>query len=170
MTLPLFESYREIPLTRGLVAKVDAEDYDKVSSFRWCALQSRDTFYAYRVKVIDGKRTAIYMYRFVMSENDKVIVIDHINHDTLDNRKSNLRRATNAQNHHNQKMLRTNKLGLKGIYATKRGRPFEALIRFNGKNIHIGRFDDPVEAARAYDRKAVELFGEFAYVNFPEAN
>lgn len=86
--------------------------------------------------------------------------IDHINHDRADNRISNLRIASRAQNGMNQKIHRDNRTGFKGV--TKAGNRFAAQIRVNGKMKHIGNFATPQEAADAYKRYAESVWGEFA--------
>jgi len=93
-------------------------------------------------------------------------VVDHINHSTTDNRKSNLRIATNAQNSANSRLSANNTTGYKGV-TIRRGR-YAAQICVMGKRKIVGRFDCPKQAALAYDAAAVNAFGEFAYLNFPE--
>ena len=109
------------------------------------------------------------MHRQIMKA-PKGMVVDHIDGNGLNNRRSNLRICTPRQNQWNRCPLKTRKQTspFKGVqYPTGKSRPY-ARIQYNGKTIHIGVFDSEVEAAQAYDRKAVELFGEFAYLNFPE--
>jgi hypothetical protein len=83
--------------------------------------------------------------------------VDHKNHDTLDNRRGNLRPATRSQNLANQR-----RKGTKGVFHTPYGR-WLAKIGFNGKKIYLGTFSTKAEAQAAYANKAVELFGEFAF-------
>lgn len=93
---------------------------------------------------------------------------DHINHNTLDNRRPNLRIATVAQNCQNRKPHRNNKLGLKGVCAhTPRPGLYRAYIRGNDVQRTLGYFHDPIEAARVYDAAVREMWGEFAVTNFP---
>lgn len=94
---------REIPLTQGMVALVSDEDYEKVSQYKWHAsLESRGTkWYACRRETIDGKRVKIRMHRFVMGlppGKDDPRVVDHINHNSLDNRRENLEVITQEEN------------------------------------------------------------------------
>jgi hypothetical protein len=93
--------------------------------------------------------------------------IDHINHNGLDNRRQNLRVCSGYQNQYNRIKYPTSQY--KGIFARKRksGIAYVAVVKFNQKRYYAGTYDTPIEAARAYDRKARELFGEFACVNFP---
>ncbi len=91
------EDFRLIPLTQGKFAIVSAEDYDRLAQHKWCAVKGRDTFYAKRV----SKGRVVSMHREIMRA-PKGVVCDHKNHDGLDNRKSNLRLCTSAQNQYNK--------------------------------------------------------------------
>lgn len=95
-------------------------------------------------------------------------VVDHINGNQLDNRKSNLRICTQAENVCNNRRLRKGKSShlFKGVHLSRSGR-WVAQIQKNGKIYHLGTFDSEFDAARAYDKKAKELHGEFASLNFP---
>lgn len=109
----------------------------------------------------NGKDTGIARVIVAAQKNE---VVDHINHDTLDNRRCNLRVCTNQQNSMNQRPQAGKSSKYKGVSKTIK---YQASISYNGKSIHLGVFDDEIEAAKAYDVKAKELFGEFAYLNFP---
>lgn len=152
---------REIPLTRGKVALVDDADYEHVSRFKWTALFNPDNgkWYARRVS---GGRT-LYLHRFLMSAA-KGVHVDHKNGDGLDCRRGNLRFADNSQNHQNMRRLSTNTSGYKGVHP--RGRRWVATITLKKKSYWCGTYDTAEDAARAYDEKALELFGEFALPNF----
>jgi hypothetical protein len=96
------------------------------------------------------------------------MVIDHANGDTLDNRKVNLRICTRADNKRNRGIPSNNTLGYKGVALTKSKKRYMARIGSGrGKHMYLGTYDTIEEAARAYDAKAKELFGEYAYLNFP---
>ena len=96
----------------------------------------------------------------------KGLFVDHINHDGLDNRKSNLRLCTQRQNNQTQRPRgKTSKY--KGVYWNKRAKKFMASICIDGKKKSLGYFIDEVAAAKSYDKAAKKLFGEFAYLNFP---
>lgn len=157
------EDYRLIPLTQGKFAIVDAEDYDWLSKYKWCAWKNENAFYACRTE----KGHTVFMHRMIMSA-PKGLMCDHIDHNGLNNRKSNLRLCTPAQNVHNKRPQRDSSSKYKGVGSKKQSRKWEARIRFQGKLYHLGDFDNQMEAAMAYDDKAAELFGEFAYLNFPE--
>ena len=97
--------------------------------------------------------------------DDGSLVVDHINGDPLDNRKSNLRICTQHNNLFNQK--RGNKFGYKGVVKFFSGK-YQAMIWDGKKNNHLGMFESKEDAARAYDKAAKELHGEYAYLNFPD--
>ena len=96
--------------------------------------------------------------------------IDHIDGNGLNNQRKNLRACTRAENVRNRKKPKLNKEKYMGIrtYNGKRKTSYRAIIGHNRKVYHLGMFASPEDAARAYDKKAVELFGKFARVNFPE--
>ena len=154
-----------IPLTQGKFTIVDAEDYDRLNRYQWYACKCKSTYYAGRV---EGGRT-IRMHREIMRA-PKGVLVDHINHNGLDNRKSNLRLCTNAQNCYNQRASSNGSSRYKGVSWHKCSRKWSARIRCEGKFYNLGDFEDEIEAAMVYDDKAVELFGEFAYLNLPETN
>lgn len=106
------------------------------------------------------------MHRVIMGE-PRGLVVDHIDGNSLNNRRSNLRVCTVSQNHQNQR-FRGGLSRYKGVCFLKKINKWRANIGFDGRRMHIGCFDNEVDAAKAYDRKAGELFGEFAYLNFPE--
>jgi HNH endonuclease/AP2 domain len=165
------EDYRLIPLTHGQFAKVDAADFDWLMTWKWHALPDRNVgFRAARDthRKIDGKRTnkRFLMHREIIACPEGMFV-DHINGDPLDNRRVNLRICTFKQNRYNSRKRKEGKNSpFKGVY---RNRKFwRAVIMKDRKYLHIGNFGSQEEAARAYDSKARELFGEFAHLNFPE--
>jgi len=116
------------------------------------------------------KRSTIKMHRIIMN-TPSFLKTDHINHDGLDNRKVNLRICSSQQNCMNAIPFGAIKYkGVSVLYKNKSGKVYEANIRFDRIKTRIGIFKDPVLAAKAYDIKAKELFGEFAYLNFPQIN
>lgn len=156
-------SIMAIPLTQGLFALVDGEDYEQLSKHKWYAKKNRNTFYA--VRMIYKPKKTILMHRVIMNAQPRE-EIDHRTRYGLDNRKTNLRFCTHAQNLQNQQSQNgTSKY--KGVCWHNRDKKWHTQIKHNGKNIHIGYFNNEIEAAKAYDRKAKELFGDFAYLNFP---
>ena len=156
------KSVRYVPLTKGKFAIVDAEDYERVRRYLWCASGSGKRMYAYR----NDHGKTIAMHRF-LTNCPKGMVVDHIDGNGLNNRQSNLRVCTQQQNLYNSRPKgRSSKY--KGVCRDRAKNKWVVYVRHNGRNILVGRFDDEIEAARAYDRKAFELFGEYAYLNFPQ--
>ena len=96
----------------------------------------------------------------------KNLLVDHINHDGLNNTRKNLRLATHAQNKRNQRSFKPASSKYKGVYYAKQEKAYRADIQYNGKKIFLGRFKKETDAAKAYDKKAKELFAEFACLNF----
>lgn len=111
-------------------------------------------------------RETCYLARVVLKQKLQKR-IDHINRNRFDNRKSNLRLCTHQQNNFNVGP-KGNLTGLKGVVLHKKTNRIYARIQKDGVQYHIGSFKTPKEAALAYDKRARELFGEFAYLNFPE--
>lgn len=158
----------KVPLAQGQVAIVDDEDFERVSAFEWEARwhPGTRTFYAVR-KVWVGRKVVqtVALHRWILNAPEGVLV-DHRDGNTLDCRKANLRTATHAQNSRNSAQHRDNTSGFKGV--SKSGKKWAAYITVNRKPQYLGRFDKPVDAARAYDQAARKHFGEFARLNFPK--
>jgi hypothetical protein len=157
--LPQGDSVRLIPLGEGTYTYVDAGDYEELSRYTW----RLENGYASRYE--NGKR--IFMHRQIMRPPDDMVV-DHIDASRANNCRCNLRVCTHAENQRNQRKRRDSHSRFKGVFLNKRRRKWYAVCRGAGKGHWRGYFDDEVEAARAYDRMAVELFPEFARVNFPK--
>lgn len=160
---------RVISLTRGFEAIVDAEDFEWLSQWKWTALcrRGRETIYAYR-HLHNGRRYAgcVLMHRQIIGIlGSSELRVDHINHNGLDNRRRNLRIATQQQNLWNARRRKTSVF--KGV-RKRHNRNFQAYIKLGGRFVTIGSFLDAEEAARAYDKVARENFGEFACCNFEE--
>lgn len=157
----------EIPLTQNKIALIDKEKFDLVSQFKWHARKDRHIFYAStNTKNCNGTRLYLSMHRLIMQPpND--LQIDHINGDGLDNRLENLRIVYKAQNLFNQrKRAKNTSSQYKGVYLHKKKQKWQAQIQHNKKVIYLGYFHKEKDAARAYDMKARELFGEYACLNF----
>jgi hypothetical protein len=150
---------RRIPLGEGQFAIVDAADYEWLKQHQWHFWNG----YAARQE----KRKTIYMHREIM-QPPKGMVVDHINHNKGDDRRVNLRVCTQRENILNHTKKGQSISRFKGVEYNRLRRKWYVRIRFHGERIRIGYFDDEVEAARAYDRKAVELSGVFACLNFPD--
>lgn len=171
ITQPADPSYRIIALTQGQVTLVDTEDYAYLMQWHWYAWWNTHAhkFYAVRTMTLeqDGCRNRVYMHRVIIGGIDGLHV-DHEDQDSLNNRKYNLRPATASQNGFNRPVQRDSASGLKGVHRDKRYKnSFTANIKVKGKRNHLGTFKTAEDAARAYDRAAIELHGEFACLNFP---
>jgi len=154
---------KQIKLSSGRIAIVDNEDYENLKNYHWYFSNG----YARRNAVKDGKRIQITMHRQLMGF-PVGFQIDHIDQNKLNNQKSNLRVCTNAQNSMNRKVQANNKYGLKGVFFDKYTNKYRARINYKGKTIYLGRHKDIKDAGISYDKKALELFGEFAFLNFPK--
>jgi len=140
----------------------DKEDFHKVSKYTWALLQTKIGPY---VITNDNKtRKRILLHRLIMNPPDGMIV-DHINHNGVDNRKSELRICTNSENLANQKLRNVNSSGYKGVSWDKKSKKWKVYIRVDSKRIHLGFFSNIKEAARKYNEAAVFYFGEFALTN-----
>ena len=137
--------------------KVDPDVFSRAQKHSW------HMHHEYPATTIGSGRKAkkLYLHRFVLGDLGEVI--DHKNGDPLDNRRSNLRRATKSQNTANVGRMATNKTGFKGV--VKHGKRFRAFAHLNGETLYLGTFDKARDAACAYDAKARELFGRFAKTN-----
>lgn len=160
---------KRIELTKGQIAWVDDWNFEWINQWKWSASWSGKTksYYAVRVKWNGGNQQYVAMHRVIMN-TPRGLVCDHINHDTLLNLESNLRNCSFAENGRNRGKGKNNTSGYKGARWAGWANKWRARIMYNGKDIHLGYYDTIVEAALAYDRKAKELFGEFALLNFPE--
>jgi hypothetical protein len=159
---PESDDVRYIPLTQGKHAIVDAADYPELSRYKWYALApSRDgRFYAVRKE----KGQTVLMHRQIMNPPDGMVV-DHIDGNSLYNRRRNLRICTPFQNAQNQRRPKRGESKFVGVYRV--GDKWEASVGHRGRTYYVGRFDDEVEAAKARDAKKLELAGEYAGLNFP---
>jgi hypothetical protein len=160
---------KEILLSQGKYAIVDDEDFEKVNKFKWTLQKGRKTDYAARNDMSSGKRKYQYLHRFIMGVSDSGVMVDHINHNGLDNRKENLRICSNGQNQRNKGKAKHSKQPYKGVRIRRTlQNKYEARIRDNGVEYYLGRYETAREAAFAYDIAALKRFGEFAMTNFSQ--
>lgn len=160
---------KEIPLTRGYVALVDDEDYERISAFKWCAHVGHRKdgsiagIYAGRGWQVDGKNKYELLHRSVLRMSDPKIKIDHKNHNGLDCQKHNLRVATHENNTRNARLRRDSSSGFKGVSLHKDGK-WRAYIGSEPVT-YLGLFVTKEDAARAYNVAAEKMFGEYACLN-----
>lgn len=141
-----------------VIVLLDAENVDLVSSYQWAV-----GIHGY-VTSGAGKRQ-ILLHRLVAGAGNGCIV-DHVNRNKLDNRRSNLRICTCQQNMFNREQQANNQSGYKGVCQTKDGL-WQAQIQYCGRAVYLGRYGDTLSAAMAYDMAAKRLFGEYAFLNLP---
>jgi hypothetical protein len=157
---------KTINLTQGKVTLVDDWNYDWLNEWKWYAWKHRNTYYAVRnISRDDGMQAKEWMHRVIM-QTPKEKLTDHQDRNGLNNQEYNLRPATNSQNQYNKKGWGKSKY--KGVCLRKDGYIISK-ININHKRIHLGYFKTEELAARAYDIKAQEYFGEFANLNFPKS-
>lgn len=144
---------------------VDDEDYEFISKFIWKQIKKRKD-YDHVYSTHYGK--IVRPHRLILNIEDPSILIDHINGNTLDNRKCNLRICTNQENSRNQgkRQDRQYTSKYKGVNWNKHSKKWTARIKTDKKRIFIGYFTNEIEAAKAYDQAALEHHKEFANLNF----
>ena len=152
---------KEIKLTQGQVALVDDADFEILNQFKWSAVKIRNTFYAARNITVDDKRKLVYMHCEIMGGK----WVDHIKGNGLNNQRYNLRFCTHRENQMNQRKQANTSSVYKGVSWNKGVGKWMAQIKTKGRGIYIGLFIDETDAAKAYNKKAIELFGEFANLN-----
>lgn len=147
---------KQIPLTRGKFALVDDSDFEYLNQFKW------HFGGGYATRWGGENCHNLFMHRQIVNAPlDKQV--DHINSNPLDNRRENLRICTPAENHRNR--IGRNKFSFKGVYKTRRKNGFMSSISNHYKTQYIGFYKTEKLAALAYNKKAIELFGEFAKLN-----
>lgn len=163
-------SMKIIKISRGYEVFVDNEDFEYLKNIKWYGLPQKNTTYA--AGYVNGKMKRIH--RYIMGFYNPNLIdglsIDHIDGNGLNNQKSNLRICTTAQNRWNSKPTekpnRTSKF--KGVSYVGRETVWRAFTYIGRKQVYLGRFKTEIEAAEAYNKKALELFGEYARLNILE--
>lgn len=159
-----------INLGNGHNAIVDLEDLPRLSEKRWRAKKRHNTYYA--IYGLKGKQRGQirYMHHMVIGKAPEGMEVDHINGNGLDNRKINLRFCTHKENIRAGRKANPKATSrYKGVTWDVNRKKWHVSIKgLDGRRIFLGRFDSELDAANAYDKKAVELFGDFAYLNFPK--
>lgn len=165
----LADQMKKILLTKGKFALVDDDMFEYLNQWKW-HVGPRNSYAIRNIKK-DDKQKTLYMHREIIFI-PKGKVIDHANHNTFDNRRSNLRVSTISQNCANSKIRKETTSKYKGVdictYKNKGKiyKYFRVRIMIDGKDMYLGLKKTEIEAARLYDQKAIEVFGEFAGVNF----
>ena len=154
---------KEIPLSQGKFALVNDKDFEELNKYKWHAQKHLHTFYAKRGKTKTNPRQP-FMHRFILRTPDNMDT-DHIDGNGLNNQRNNLRICTHSENMSNIRVNKLNSSGYGGVYLNKKSGKYYAQLRFNGNRIFIGSFSSPREAAKAYNKKAKELRGDFAQLN-----
>jgi len=155
--------YKLIPLTQGQFVIVDDFNYDLLSLYKWYAVKSGKNYYARRTINLKNKTFYIYMHQILIKAKVGE-EIDHINRNSLDNRICNLRSCSHSKNNQNSRKRVNASSTYKGVH--KADKKWRVIITFMGKRVHLGRYENEIEAAKVYDVVARELFGEFACTNF----
>ena len=159
---------KRIPLTRSQFALVDDADFDWLMQWKWHAMWEPCTqqFRVSRNQWSKKKQQSIYLHRQIMGfPRDRYI--DHINGNALDNRRSNLRICIAVENQRNQKRSFKNSSGFKGKGVDRHQGKWRARITVDYRDQYLGSFSSPIDAALTYDKAALEFFGQFARLNFP---
>lgn len=155
---------KEIQLTQGKVALVDAANFGWLNQWKWFAwTDGKGSWYAHRVPA--GNRRSILRMHVVILCPTKGLLVDHINNNGLDNRRVNLRSCTHQQNLCNRDKNSTSEKKYKGVYKHKSSWRWRAQIGLNSVKIYLGMFDTPELAAEAYNVAALKYHGEFAKLN-----
>lgn len=147
---------KTIQLSQGKVAIVDDIDFESVSKYKWTYSYSGKSGIGYALNNKGSGR--IYLHHFIMGKSPNLIV-DHINGNSLDNRRANLRFVTHQQNQMNRIVQSNNLLGVKGVSLS--GKKYRARIRVNGKTIELGNYESFDQAKNAYEKASAEHFREF---------
>jgi hypothetical protein len=152
---------KQISLTQDKFALVDDQDYGFLMQWKWYALMPNKVFYAVRCVWKNSK--TILMHQIIAKRMGLKGNIDHKDTDGLNNQRINLRVATKSQNGANHGINKTNTTGYKGVWKVRQR--FRAGIMLNQKSIHLGYYSTLEEAAKAYNKAALEYFGKFARLN-----
>jgi hypothetical protein len=157
---------KEIPLTKGYVALVDNDDYDRLIAMgKWYYNKG----YAERKRsyTVNGKRVYVLMSMHrIIANTPKGMSTDHIDGNPLNNQKLNLRICSHGENMQNCKVVRKNNTsGFRGVKWHSIGKKWDVSIHLKGEKIYLGLYADKIEAAKVYNKAAIKYYGEFARLN-----
>lgn len=161
---------RQLPLSQGLFAIVDDDDFARLSAYKWSASRGKmGNMYAVRrtTRAKGVKPKILLLHREVLGLSTPPPFVDHINHNGLDNRKENLRIVTHLQNCLNTRSRKGTSL-YKGVSFDSSRRKWKVQIKAGDKHLQLGRFKNEHFAAIVYDVAALKHFGEFAVLNYPQ--
>jgi hypothetical protein len=163
----LIPNTRLIRVSGGYFAVVDEEDFERVNQYTWTLLWKKggENYYAHTFYFENGEKFHLIMHRFILGVTE--LNIDHINGNGLHNYKSNLRQCTQKQNSWNRRSSRFSVSKYRGVYKRKNGN-FSATITCNKIKHYLGVFKTEIDAGKAFDLKAREFYGQYAYQNFPD--
>jgi len=151
---------------KGHPVLLDADFAADIDPALWCLCRSRGTIYFIVTHQRKKVRRVMLLHRIIMNA-PRGMTVDHINGNTLDNRRSNLRICTNQENAMNRRLSKNSQSGRKGVRFMKHSpyRPWQARIRAEGKSLYLGSFATREEASDAYDQAALKYHGQFAHLN-----
>jgi len=156
----------EIQLTKEQIAIVDDVDYEYVSQFKWYAMKTKSGYYACRTFNENGIRHTELLHRVILASLlgrllEKGEECDHVNGNTLDNTRNNLRLASHSQNTRNRKTNANSTTGIKGVWWNKKDMKWQAGITVDGKLHYLGRFSNVEDAKKAYEQASKKFHGDF---------
>jgi hypothetical protein len=153
-----------VPLTQGYEAIIDVEDVPLVEGYNWRAMTTGRSMYAARSGPRAGKERPLIMMHRVIAGDPEGLLVDHKDGNGMNNRRLNLRSASNTQNQHNAKISKVNTSGSKGVHWRADIGKWAARIRVNGNRKTLGFFSDIQSAAAAYEAASKQFHGEFGRV------
>ncbi len=157
---------KTIPLTKGKVAFISDEDFEAINTYNWCAILSNNRYYAVSSIKNNGKRKLTYMHRLILGATEEHV--DHIDGNTLNNTRENLRLVTRSQNMMNLTGHVIASSGYKGVYLDKKLKTWIVQIRHFGVVRKVSGIESEEIAALIYDLLAMDRFKQFAKYNFPD--
>lgn len=147
---------------------VDDADYLELIKYKWFVVKMPKTFYAVRFIYWGYKQKSIYMHRHILGLTKRNELGDHEDHDGLNNQRSNIRISNHLNNQHNKAPKLGSSSKFVGVHWHKRDKKWQAAIAVNGRQTHLGLFDNEIQAAVVRDNAAKKYYGESAYINIKD--